>query len=86
MTHCPEFKMSPGADIHFVASQPVSVMSDGYACSKGLRNCYCIEATMNGVLLNLLQLWTGRASMTTTAINANANGGDELAIADRTWR
>ncbi len=56
------------------------------ACPKGLRHGYGVEAIRSGVPLNLLQKWMGHASMTTTAIYANASGAEELAIADRMWR
>ena len=56
------------------------------ACPKGLRHGYGIHAIRCGVQLNMLQKWMGHASMTTTAIYANAIGAEELAIADRMWR
>lgn len=55
------------------------------ATPKGLRHGYGIHAIRCGVQLNMLQKWMGHASMTTTAIYANALGPDELAIADRMW-
>ncbi len=56
------------------------------ACPKGLRHGYGIHAIACGVPLNMLQKWLGHASMTTTAIYANATGADELALAERMWR
>ena len=56
------------------------------ACPKGLRHGYGIHAIRSGVQLNMLQKWMGHASMSTTAIYANAIGAEELAIADRMWQ
>lgn len=55
------------------------------ACPKGLRHGYGIHALSSGVQLNMLQKWMGHASMSTTAIYANAVGAEEMAIADRMW-
>lgn len=57
----------------------------GQACPKGLRHGYGIHAIRSGVQLNMLQKWMGHASITTTAIYANALGKEELEIADRMW-
>lgn len=56
------------------------------ACPKGLRHGYGIHAIRSGVQLNMLSKWMGHASITTTAIYANAVGPEELEIADRMWR
>jgi integrase len=61
-------------------------ISGAKACPKGLRHGFGIQAVLSGVPLNLLQKWMGHASMTTTAIYADATGPEELAIADRMWR
>lgn len=55
------------------------------ACPKGLRHGFGVQAIRSGVPLNMLQKWMGHASMETTAIYANAQGAEELAIADRMW-
>lgn len=55
------------------------------ASPKGLRHGYGIHAVRSGVQLHMLQKWMGHASMTTTAIYANAVGDEELEIADRMW-
>ncbi len=60
-------------------------ISGAQACPKGLRHGYGIHAIRSGVQLNMLQKWMGHASMTTTAIYANAIGAEELEIADRMW-
>lgn len=57
----------------------------GQSCPKGLRHGYGIHAIRSGVQLNMPQKWMGHASMTTTAIYANALGKEELEIADRMW-
>jgi integrase len=56
------------------------------ACPKGLRHGYGIRAVQSGVQLNMLQKWMGHASMSTTAIYADACGAEEQEIADRMWR
>lgn len=55
------------------------------ASPKGLRHGYGIHAVRSGVQLHMLQKWMGHASMSTTAIYANAVGDEELEIADRMW-
>ncbi|MGH1576506.1 tyrosine-type recombinase/integrase [Planktotalea sp.] len=55
------------------------------ATPKGLRHGYGIHAVRSGVQLHMLQKWMGHASMSTTAIYANAVGQEELEIADRMW-
>ncbi|MEP1666910.1 MAG: site-specific integrase [Rhizobiaceae bacterium] len=55
------------------------------ASPKGLRHGYGVHAICSGVQLNMLRKWMGHASLSTTAIYANAVGKEELAIADRMW-
>lgn len=55
------------------------------ACPKGLRHGFGIHAIRCGVPLNMLQKWMGHASMSTTAIYANAIGAEERAVAARMW-
>jgi integrase len=55
------------------------------ASPKGLRHGYGVHAICSGVQLNMLRKWMGHASLSTTAIYANAVGREELAIADRMW-
>jgi integrase/recombinase XerD len=52
---------------------------------KGLRHGYGINATTNGIQLNMLQKWMGHASIETTAIYAEAIGKEETEIAARMW-
>ena len=60
-------------------------ISGVHASPKGLRHGFGIHAIQCGVQLNMLQKWMGHASMTTTAIYANAIGDEERAIAARMW-
>ncbi len=60
-------------------------ISGAHATPKGLRHGFGIHAIQCGVQLNMLQKWMGHASMTTTAIYANAIGHEERAIAARMW-
>lgn len=52
---------------------------------KGLRHGFGINASVNGVPLNMLQKWMGHAQLTTTAIYADAIGKEEQDIAARMW-
>ena len=52
---------------------------------KGLRHGFGINASVNGVPLNMLQKWMGHAQLTTTAIYADAVGKEEQDIAARMW-
>lgn len=52
---------------------------------KGLRHGFGINATTNGVQLNMLKKWMGHASIETTAIYADAVGKEEQDIAARMW-
>ena len=53
---------------------------------KGLRHGFGINATVNGIPLNMVQKWMGHAQLSTTAIYADAVGQEEQAIAARMWR
>ena len=53
--------------------------------AKGLRHGFGINATTNGVQLNMLKKWMGHASIETTAIYADAIGKEEQDIAARMW-
>ena len=55
------------------------------ACPKGLRHGYGVHAMRSGVQLNMLSKWMGHASLSTTAIYANASGREEQEIAARMW-
>lgn len=55
------------------------------ASPKGLRHGYGVLGIQSGVQLNMLRKWMGHASITTTAIYANAMGAEELVIAGRMW-
>jgi len=52
---------------------------------KGLRHGFGINASVNGVPLNMLQKWMVHAQLTTTAIYADAVGKEEQDIAARMW-
>lgn len=52
---------------------------------KGLRHGYGINATSNGVPLNMLSKWMGHESIETTAIYADAVGKEEQDIAAKMW-
>ena len=61
-------------------------IADGpHRCPKGLRHGFGINATTNGIQLNMLQKWMGHADMKTTAIYATAIGQEEQEIASRMW-
>ena len=60
-------------------------ISGPQACPKGLRHGFGVHALTSGVPLNMLQKWMGHASMSTTAIYANATGPEERVIAERMW-
>ena len=55
------------------------------ASAKGVRHSYAIECLQKGIPLNLVSKWLGHASLTTTAIYADALGEEERAIAARLW-
>ena len=52
---------------------------------KGLRHGFGINATVNGIPLNMVQKWMGHAQLSTTAIYADAVGKEEQDIAARMW-
>ncbi|MDJ0820292.1 MAG: tyrosine-type recombinase/integrase [Paracoccaceae bacterium] len=52
---------------------------------KGLRHGFGINATVNGIPLNMVQKWMGHAQLSTTAIYADAVGKEEQDIASRMW-
>lgn len=52
----------------------------------GLRHGFGINATINGIPLNMLQKWMGHAQLSTTAIYADAIGKEEQHLAARMWR
>lgn len=56
------------------------------ATAKGLRHGFAINAIQSGVTLNLVQRWLGHASISTTAIYAEAVGPEERLIAARMWQ
>ena len=62
-----------------------AAISGPQATAKGLRHGFGVHAIRFGIQLNMLQKWMGHASMTTTAIYANATGTDEQIIAARMW-
>ncbi len=55
------------------------------ACPKGLRHSFGITALQSGAPLNLVQRWLGHASISTTAIYADATGPEEMGFAARLW-
>ena len=61
-------------------------IADGpHKSPKGLRVGFGINATTNGVQLNMIKKWMGHASIETTAIYADAIGKEEQDIAARMW-
>lgn len=52
---------------------------------KGLRHGFGVNATVNGIPLNMLQKWMGHAQLSTTAIYADAVGKEEQEVAARMW-
>lgn len=55
------------------------------ATPRGLRHAFGVGTLQAGVPLNLVQKWLGHASMTTTAVYADASGPEEAAFAQRFW-
>lgn len=55
------------------------------ASAKGLRHAFAIECLQKGIPINMVSKWLGHASLTTTAIYADAIGEEERAIAARLW-
>lgn len=53
---------------------------------KALRHAFAIEAGQSAVPLNIVQRWLGHARMETTAIYADALGGQERTLARRFWK
>lgn len=58
---------------------------DPHANPKGLRHSFGIAAIQANVPLNLVQKWLGHASLTTTALYADAVGPEGQSIAARRW-
>lgn len=56
------------------------------ATAKGLRHGFAIAAIEAGIPLNLVQRWLGHADLATTAIYADAVGGEERKIARKLWK
>jgi integrase len=69
--------------LHAVMGQ--AGLSGAQASAKGLRHGFGVAAVSAGISLNLVQKWLGRASLTTTAIYANAVGAEEKDFAKRMW-
>jgi integrase/recombinase XerD len=64
----------------------VSAELDGpHASPKGLRHGFGVHAIQKGIPLNMVQKWLGHASLSTTAIYADAVGDEERSIAERMW-
>jgi integrase len=61
------------------------IPSGPHATPKGLRHAFGIHAIRSNVPLNLVQRWLGHASLSTTAIYADALGPEEREIAARMW-
>ena len=55
------------------------------ATPKGLRHGFAVACIEHQITLNLVQKWLGHASISTTAIYANAVGQEEREIAARMW-
>jgi integrase/recombinase XerD len=56
------------------------------ACPRGLRHAFGIGTLQAGIPLNVTQKWMGHASLTTTAIYAEASGPEEIGFAEQFWR
>lgn len=56
------------------------------ATAKGMRHGFAIVCLERQIPLNMVSKWLGHASLTTTAIYANALGEEERKIAERLWR
>ena len=65
--------------------QQAGIASENAATAKGLRHGYGVAAITQGVPLNMAQKWLGHATITTTAIYADAVGEEERSIASRMW-
>ncbi len=70
---------------HVKAVMAAAGIAGPHATPRGLRHGYGVHAIQMGVPLNLVQKWLGHASLSTTAIYANAVGPEEQAIAARMW-
>jgi site-specific recombinase XerD len=57
-----------------------------YACPRGLRHSFGVNALQAGVPLNLIQRWMGHARLSTTAIYADVSGPEEVGFATRFWQ
>ena|ERR1700733_5960612 len=55
------------------------------AMPKAARHALGVDATQNGVPLNMVQRWLGHARIETTAIYAGAIGDEERNLARRAW-
>lgn len=55
------------------------------ASPRGFRHSFGVASLATGVPLNLVQRWLGHASISSTAIYADAMGPEEVAIASRFW-
>jgi len=53
---------------------------------KRFRHGFGINATVNGIPLQMLQKWMGHAQLSATAIYADAVGKEEQDITSRMWR
>ena len=56
-----------------------------HAVPKGLQHGFGVAAVSAGIPLNLVQKWLRHAQLSTTAIYADAVGGEEQDIARRMW-
>lgn len=52
---------------------------------KSLRHAFAVEASQNGIPLNIVQRWLGHARIETTAIYASAIGDEERSLARQAW-
>jgi len=63
----------------------IAGISGIHAVPKGLRHAFAITCIDKDIALNMVQKWMGHASLETTAIYANALGGEERKIASKLW-
>ena len=54
--------------------------------SRALRHAFGVEASMEGVILTMVQKWLGHSDIRTTTIYTTVIGKEERTLARRTWR
>jgi site-specific recombinase XerD len=80
----PQSRMTACPHIHGIIAA-AGIGQGPHACPKGLRHGFGVSAVSREISLSMVQKWLGHAQLTTTAIYANAVGGEEQNIAARMW-